>query len=203
MSSSVAVEWLSAQAEGGHTYWYNPSTGERSWERPTGTTQNAWMSSAAPSGHIYWYNTHTGERTWERPVGATEQPPLEIKASVVGTVERVSAEAVKTSTSSMSAKIDAMLDSLPRWRGRLLLNPATLRPWLHGQGGPPSSTDPRYWLQVLVGATVYGDCLIHQTPADRVSLGGSLLAYAHHSLIAIDAQGCSSSRLHLLYSSNR
>ncbi|KAK9819918.1 hypothetical protein WJX72_003950 [[Myrmecia] bisecta] len=74
-----------------HAYYYNPTTGERSWTRPqvsqpapaamltpslapppsASALPPGWAQGVDPnSGHVYYYNAGTGTTQWERPVAA-------------------------------------------------------------------------------------------------------------------------------------
>ncbi|KAK9863041.1 hypothetical protein WJX84_006299 [Apatococcus fuscideae] len=59
-------------------YFYNPSTGERSWQRP------APPANRAAARHVYFYNTTTGQRQWERPEGSRPAGPFQPSATFAG-----------------------------------------------------------------------------------------------------------------------
>ena len=135
-------------------------------ERPDGASEAAaWSAAVAPSGHTYYY-TLAGERTWEKPAGF--DATFQVHAHMVGVTGSSAAlppagEPAALSTTAgparntMSAKIDDMLETL-RWKGRPIISPARLRPWLHGQEGVlrAGSFDLRYGLHVACGSMVYG-----------------------------------------------
>ncbi|KAL4855963.1 Polyglutamine-binding protein 1 [Chlorella vulgaris] len=57
-----------------HVYYYNPSTGERSWTRPQRELPAGWTEAKDPScGTAYYYNAATGQTQWHRP-GAPAAP---------------------------------------------------------------------------------------------------------------------------------
>jgi WW domain len=63
------------------TYFYNASTGERTWQRPateaTPPLPTGWAEGTDPrSGTAYYYNASTGVRQWQRPGGEEVALPL-------------------------------------------------------------------------------------------------------------------------------
>ena len=63
----LPLGWQSAQASG-KTYYYNATTGERSWEFPKPKLPSGWSAANDPStGKEYYYNATTKETRWERP----------------------------------------------------------------------------------------------------------------------------------------
>ena len=58
------------------TYWYNASTGQSSWTRPTEAMANpplppGWKEAKDPAtGHVYFCNAVTKESSWTRPLDA-------------------------------------------------------------------------------------------------------------------------------------
>lgn len=72
--------WIAVDDGTGQTYYYNPATGETSWDLPvietallapdtsgSFTTQSNWHQAADESGQVYYYNAATGETSWEPP----------------------------------------------------------------------------------------------------------------------------------------
>ncbi|GAX74779.1 hypothetical protein CEUSTIGMA_g2226.t1 [Chlamydomonas eustigma] len=58
-----------------HVYFYNPTTGERSWTRPAAPLPAGWAEAKDPAtGVTYYFNAGTGQRQWERPAGASSSP---------------------------------------------------------------------------------------------------------------------------------
>ena len=187
-NANAATAWVSEQDPATQRYyWWNPSTGERLLERPDGASEAAaWSAAVAPSGHTYYY-TLAGERTWEKPAGF--DATFQVHAHMVGVTGSSAAlppagEPAALSTTAgparntMSAKIDDMLETL-RWKGRPIISPARLRPWLHGQEGVlrAGSFDLRYGLHVACGSMVYGIlfvpfvfALLQQTMMDNEAL---------------------------------
>ena len=62
--------------ESGAGYFYQPSTGETTWERPEGLPRalaDGWVSvTDAESGAEYYYHEASGETSWDRPSTSTE-----------------------------------------------------------------------------------------------------------------------------------
>eukprot|EP01041_Mallomonas_annulata_P007352 gene7352-15007_t len=57
--------WEEHRSDEGHVYYYNPRSGESSWDRPVGTAVQVLQSCQdLDSGAWYWYNSTTGETTW-------------------------------------------------------------------------------------------------------------------------------------------
>ncbi|XP_044274689.1 rho GTPase-activating protein 27 isoform X1 [Varanus komodoensis] len=88
LRSSLTNWETHTDTESGHLYYYNPATGQTTWEPPFGTSANSaspahsCSPSLAPSpstpaewdqyvdeasGHIFFYNTATGETSWHAP----------------------------------------------------------------------------------------------------------------------------------------
>lgn len=77
-----------------HPYWYNKSTGERTWTRPELKPQlpPGWTEAQDPSsGHTYYFNAATGVTQWERPEDTNthyaqqaQQPKLIVQPNPVG-----------------------------------------------------------------------------------------------------------------------
>lgn len=75
-SNDLAPGWFEAvDPTYNHPYWYNPSTGERAWTRPSvGVSKAAvvpaanslpagWSETTDPaSGSVYYFNSGTGDR---------------------------------------------------------------------------------------------------------------------------------------------
>ena len=72
-SSDLAAGWFEAvDPTYKHPYWYNPSTGERAWTRPSVQAAAVAASDGLPagwsettdpaSGTVYYFNTGTGDR---------------------------------------------------------------------------------------------------------------------------------------------
>ncbi|PSC68224.1 poly-glutamine tract-binding [Micractinium conductrix] len=57
-------------------YFYNPTTGDRSWTRPAASIlPPGWTEGKDPSsGATYFYNSATGQTQWERPMGGSTAP---------------------------------------------------------------------------------------------------------------------------------
>ena len=55
--------WQEHFSEEGYTYYYNPSTGESTWEYPSGDIQLC-QQYQDDGGNWYWFNTSTNESTW-------------------------------------------------------------------------------------------------------------------------------------------
>ena len=54
----------------GMPYYFNVSTGQRTWEQPSGASElpHGWAQARDPrSGLPYYYNASTGQRSWEKP----------------------------------------------------------------------------------------------------------------------------------------
>lgn len=81
----LADGWIEVQDPGtGKTYYYNQSTEETSWEKPTsgsaGQLTEGWAEVVDPNtGNIYYYNSSTNETSWTKPV-AEEHPATETPA---------------------------------------------------------------------------------------------------------------------------
>ena len=74
-SSNLTSGWFEAvDPTYNHPYWYNPSTGERAWTRPTAGGSKAvavpaadglpagWSETTDPaSGTVYYFNSGTGD----------------------------------------------------------------------------------------------------------------------------------------------
>ena len=74
-SSDLAPGWFEAvDPTYNHPYWYNPSTGERAWTRPSAGNSKAaavpaadglpagWSETTDPaSGTVYYFNSGTGD----------------------------------------------------------------------------------------------------------------------------------------------
>lgn len=72
-------EWVETLTEDGQQYWYNPATGESTWDDPT---VDQWVQTETEAGETYWYNPATGESTWDDPTlpaeeGAKDLAPAE------------------------------------------------------------------------------------------------------------------------------
>ncbi|AOA61319.1 U1 snRNP protein involved in splicing [Komagataella phaffii CBS 7435] len=74
------MKWQSATDQDGNTYYYNPETGETSWENPEATAENIdedpkgetdedseWKEYTTDDGKSYYYNEKTGQSVWEDP----------------------------------------------------------------------------------------------------------------------------------------
>jgi WW domain len=72
--------WESARTADGKEYYYNRTTGERTWEKPSSiesslpnsssneTVPSSWNATADPvTGKTYYFNLQTGETSWEPP----------------------------------------------------------------------------------------------------------------------------------------
>lgn len=74
-SGGLPAGWAAALDTRYHTtYFYNTSTGERTWQRPvtqaTPALPAGWAEGTDPrSGTAYYYNAGTGVRQWQRPGG--------------------------------------------------------------------------------------------------------------------------------------
>lgn len=80
--SSLSPGWLEAKDPAtGSVYFYNQSTGQSQWERPTSkttvytsppvlsTSTSDWQEAIdSTTGQKYYYNTKTNESKWERPI---------------------------------------------------------------------------------------------------------------------------------------
>jgi WW domain len=87
-STMLPNGWDVARASDGMEYYYNRTTGERTWDKPTSTKipesdlsgnkgtkpeklqhpTNNWNVATDPStGKVYYYNTLSGETLWEKP----------------------------------------------------------------------------------------------------------------------------------------
>jgi len=55
--------WQEHFSEEGYTYYYNPTTGESTWEYPRGDMQLC-QQYQDDSGNWYWFNTSTYESSW-------------------------------------------------------------------------------------------------------------------------------------------
>ena len=55
--------WQEHFSEEGYTYYYNPSTGESTWEYPSGDIQLC-QQYQDDGGNWYWFNTSTYESSW-------------------------------------------------------------------------------------------------------------------------------------------
>ncbi len=66
--SILPDQWVEAvDPSSGQTYYYNPTTNETSWTKPTMLPEN-WVEATDPtSGQIYYYNSVTHETSWEKP----------------------------------------------------------------------------------------------------------------------------------------
>lgn len=80
---TAALVWVQGQTNEGHTYYFNPVTGESRWEKPAEfqgersqsaqprNTESsigfAWVEAVSPEGYTYYYNTQSGESSWEKP----------------------------------------------------------------------------------------------------------------------------------------
>ncbi len=67
------------------TYFFNASTGERTWQRPAmpaaAPLPDGWAEGTDPrSGIAYYYNTSTGVRQWQRPGGALCLQPASLRS---------------------------------------------------------------------------------------------------------------------------
>lgn len=59
-----AVLWQEHFSEEGYTYYYQPDTGESTWDYPAGDNVQILNQYQDTSGAWYWYNSVTGESTW-------------------------------------------------------------------------------------------------------------------------------------------
>jgi WW domain len=94
MSSSLWQEFV--DDDSGCTYYWNESTGETTWETPSGYASPETRPSPVPSvwiqftdddsGCPYWYNEQTGESTWEDPGNAMKDEANAVEAKVVSNV---------------------------------------------------------------------------------------------------------------------
>jgi len=55
--------WQEHFSEEGYTYYYNPGTGESTWEYPSGDIQVC-QQYQDDQGNWYWFNTTTYESSW-------------------------------------------------------------------------------------------------------------------------------------------
>jgi len=64
--STMDVEqvWEEHFGDDGHGYYYNPTSGESSWDTPTGEGVQISSQFQDTEGTWYWYNNITGESTW-------------------------------------------------------------------------------------------------------------------------------------------
>lgn len=91
---NATSEWQAHKTADGRTFWHNPITKEKTWERPAGAPETpaqqpeekpaevagaaTWEEVKAPDGRVFWYNRATKEKSWDRPqgfAGAADEKP--------------------------------------------------------------------------------------------------------------------------------
>ncbi|WIA29403.1 hypothetical protein OEZ86_011907 [Tetradesmus obliquus] len=77
-------------------YYFNPATGERTWERPAAALPAGWVEAVDPnSGVKYYCNAQLGLTQWERPTAAGAAPPAAAAASAAAFIPAAAFEGAK------------------------------------------------------------------------------------------------------------
>ncbi|WIA09323.1 hypothetical protein OEZ85_008730 [Tetradesmus obliquus] len=80
----------------GRVYYFNPATGERTWERPAAALPAGWVEAVDPnSGVKYYCNAQLGLTQWERPTAAGAAPPAAAAASAAAFIPAAAFEGAK------------------------------------------------------------------------------------------------------------
>ena len=63
-AKETASKWEEHYDDEGHAYFFNPATGDSSWDMPDGDDVQILTSVQDEEGSWYWYNNTTGESEW-------------------------------------------------------------------------------------------------------------------------------------------